>query len=182
MIDGLPAHVLFVHAVVVLVPLAALALVVCAAWPSAARRLGLALPLLALVALAFVPVTTHAGEWLEGHVREGELVERHTSLGDGVLPWAIGLAVVAVGVWWLGRGRSADSQGADSAGRPAASRARLAAVPVRIVAVVLALVVGAGSVVAVYRAGDSGATAAWHDKYSKSSLHHGEGGEDGDGD
>jgi len=57
-IDGLPAHVLLVHFVVVLVPLTALAAVVCAVRPQYARRLGLTLPALGLVSLALVPVTT----------------------------------------------------------------------------------------------------------------------------
>jgi hypothetical protein len=61
-IHGLPAHVLLVHAVVVLIPLSALLVVLSAAWPAARRRIGVASPLLALVNLALVPVTTHAGE------------------------------------------------------------------------------------------------------------------------
>lgn len=95
LINGLPAHVLLVHAVVVLVPLSALMLVICALWPQAARRLGLALPLLALVTLATVPLATQAGEWLERHVDSDPLVRRHAELGDGMLPWALGLFVLA---------------------------------------------------------------------------------------
>ncbi len=37
-VNGIPAHPLVVDAVIVLVPLAALLLVVCAAWPSVMRR------------------------------------------------------------------------------------------------------------------------------------------------
>ena len=54
LVNGLPTHPLFVHGAVVLVPLTALALVVCAAWPGAARRLSWVLPLLGLVTLALV--------------------------------------------------------------------------------------------------------------------------------
>lgn len=68
LINGIPAHVLFVHVVVVLVPLTALCLVLCAVWPSTMRRFGVALPMLALVSLVSVPLTTNAGEWLERHV------------------------------------------------------------------------------------------------------------------
>ncbi|MFF3615296.1 hypothetical protein [Streptomyces sp. NPDC002580] len=57
-VNGLPAHILFVHFVIVLVPLSALALIACAVWPGAARRLGLILPVLTLVTLATVPVST----------------------------------------------------------------------------------------------------------------------------
>ncbi|MCF4136294.1 hypothetical protein L1856_04490 [Streptomyces sp. Tue 6430] len=40
LVNGLPAHVLFVHFVIVLVPLSALAVVAGAIWPGAARRMG----------------------------------------------------------------------------------------------------------------------------------------------
>lgn len=118
-VNGLPAHVLFVHFVIVLVPLSALALVVCAAWPAGARRLGLLLPILALVTLASVPVATHAGEWLEQHVGSNPLVRKHAELGDGLLPWALGLFVISAVVWWTAR-RSAPPRTArrGSHGRP----------------------------------------------------------------
>lgn len=61
LINGIPAHVLLVHVVVILVPLTALALILCAAFPSVMRRFGLALPVLALVSLVSVPLTTEAG-------------------------------------------------------------------------------------------------------------------------
>ncbi|WP_234330490.1 DUF2231 domain-containing protein [Streptomyces acidiscabies] len=103
LINGIPAHVLFVHVVVVLVPLTALALILCAAFPSVMRRFGLALPVLALVSLISVPLTTDAGEWLERHVASDPLVRRHAELGDELLPWAIGLFLVAAAVWWFYR-------------------------------------------------------------------------------
>ncbi|MGW2702732.1 DUF2231 domain-containing protein [Streptomyces sp. NPDC001340] len=167
LINGLPSHVLLVHVVVVLIPLTALALVAAALWPRAARRLGPLLPLLALVALASVPLTTHAGEWLERHVDDDALVRRHTELGDGLLPWALGLFVLAAVVWWTGRRAPAEpGQGGGT---------RWSALPVRIVVGVLSLAVAAGAVVDVYRIGDSGAKAAWHDAYSKTAT----GSEDG---
>ncbi|MEV6841237.1 DUF2231 domain-containing protein [Streptomyces sp. NPDC051133] len=162
LINGLPAHVLFVHVVVVLIPLTALALVTAALWPRAARRLGALLPVLAVVALASVPLTTHAGEWLERHVDDDALVRRHTELGDGLLPWAMGLFVLAAVVWWAGRRAPAE------AGQSGGSR--WSALPVRIVVGVLSVAVAVGAVVDVYRIGDSGAKAAWHDAYSKSAT------------
>ena len=38
-VNGLPAHVLLVHAIVVLLPLSALLLALTALWPAARRRL-----------------------------------------------------------------------------------------------------------------------------------------------
>lgn len=166
-INGLPAHVLLVHVVVVLVPLTALALVVCAVWPAWISRLGLVLPVLALVSLVSVPLTTHAGEWLEHRVNRSALVRRHAELGDGLLPWAVGLFVLAVVFWWFGRKGAGRAASDVDMPRGVVS----VSVPVRLVAAVLSLVIGAGAVVQVYRIGDSGAKAAWGDGYSDASGH-----------
>ncbi|MFF7520943.1 DUF2231 domain-containing protein [Streptomyces pseudovenezuelae] len=163
LVNGLPAHVLLVHFVVVLVPLTALALTVGAIWPNAARRMGVVLPLLALVTLASVPLATGAGEWLEEHVGDNALVRRHAELGDGLLPWALGLFALSALVWWAAR-RTAP------AGPAAPGGTRWSALPVRAAAVVLSLVVAAGAVVDVYRIGDSGAKAAWHDGFSRTAT------------
>ncbi|MFE7855164.1 DUF2231 domain-containing protein [Streptomyces sp. NPDC057403] len=164
LVNGLPAHVLLVHFVVVLVPLTAIAVVASAVWPSVARRMGVVLPVLALVTLASVPLTTSAGEWLEEHVGSDALVRRHAELGDGLLPWALGLFVLAAAVWWTTRRTSPSEQ----TGNRSAS-------VVRIAAAVLSVVVAAGAVVDVYRIGDSGAKAAWHDGYSKTAKGSGDG-------
>lgn len=173
LINGLPAHVLLVHFVVVLVPLTALALVVSAVWTTWIRRLGVALPVLALVTLISVPITTHAGEWLEKHTDSDPLVRRHADLGDGLLPWALGLFVVAVALWWFGRRSIAHSPEGErtSEGRTGAIAL---SVPVRVAAIVLSVVVAAGSVVQVYRIGDSGAKAAWHDGFSAKTASNGD--------
>ncbi|AEM81384.1 DUF2231 domain-containing protein [Streptomyces violaceusniger] len=163
-VNGLPAHVLIVHFVVVLVPLSALAVVVGAIWPSAARRMGVALPLLALVTLACVPLATGAGEWLEKHVDSDALVRRHAELGDGLLPWAVALLVLAAVIWWTAR-RSAAAEAA-SGERTQAVASRYALL-VRVAVAVLCVGVAAGAVVDVHRIGDSGAKAAWHDGFSK---------------
>ena len=63
-IAGLPLHPLLVHAVVVLTPLTALALVLGSVWPAARRRLGIVTPLAALLLIVLVPITVAAGEAL----------------------------------------------------------------------------------------------------------------------
>lgn len=55
-VNGLPAHILLVHAIVVLLPLAALLLVLTALWPAARRRLAGPNAILSLLVLALVPV------------------------------------------------------------------------------------------------------------------------------
>ncbi len=151
--NGLPAHVLLVHLVVVGIPVAALLTVLSALWPAARRRLGLATPVIALLALVSVPVTTHAGEWLQARVYEGysnPLIVRHAELGDELLPWAIGTFVLAVAAWGLPA----------LAARPGAATA-LRSVGVRAGVGVLAVVIGAVATFQVYRIGDAGAKASW---------------------
>lgn len=166
-IHGLPAHVLLVHAVVVLVPLAALLLVLSAIWPAARRRLGWFSPLVALVALVSVPITTHAGEWLRDHVRDTVLVDRHAELGDQLLPFMIGVFLCAVAIWRLERDRPLSIGSRSQGVRPARW-----IVPARRVVAVVALVVSVFTVVQVYRIGDSGARAAWQGRFS-TPAHHG---------
>ncbi|MEU2289206.1 hypothetical protein ABZ614_46370 [Streptomyces sp. NPDC013178] len=83
------------------------------------------------------------------------------ALGDGLLPWAAGLFVLATAVWWTTR-RTTTPQGATDSARSGAV--------VRVAAAVLSVVVAVGAVVDVYRIGDSGAKAAWHDTFSKTAT------------
>ncbi len=173
-IGGLPAHILLVHAVVVLVPLSALLIVLVTVWPAARARLTLSTAIVSVVALISVPLTTDAGEWLERRVQRTDLLRTHIQLGDTMLPWAIGLAVVALAVlarqWHAGRTRSAVAVRAG--GSPGAAHAGSAPQEwggrrVSIGLAVLAVVVAVGSVVTVYEIGDSGARATWQGKFSQ---------------
>lgn len=158
-INGLPAHVLLVHAVLALVPLASLLLLASAWWPAARRRLGIVTPLVALAALASVPVTTHAGNWLLSRVRVTANVQRHAQLGPTLLPWVIALFVAALLTWIVYRlleRRPADRDGS----RPRSTAA------VSIALGLIAVVVSAGTLITIYRIGDSGARAAWTGNFS----------------
>ncbi|MBV9822656.1 MAG: hypothetical protein JO144_10495 [Actinobacteria bacterium] len=153
-VNGVPAHVLLVHAVVVLLPLAALLAVLGAVWPAARRRLGILTPLTALVSVLFIPLTTNAGEWLQEHVPNSELVRRHVRLGDGLLVWP-GLLFVLSAALWL-----ADVAPGRGWRLPAAVVSRAS----RVVGSVLLCAVAVVAVVQVYRIGDSGAKAAWQNR------------------
>jgi predicted membrane protein DUF2231 len=174
LINGLPGHPLFVHGAVVLVPVTALALVICALWLSAARRLSWVLPVLGLITLALVVLTTESGEWLEERVQESAQLEEHAEMGSGLTPWAIALFVLTVAVWLLGRAgprrepeRSGVAESSAEDGAPAVARLA-SSVPMRVAALVIALVVAVGAVIDVYRIGDSGAKAVWHGRLSTS--------------
>jgi hypothetical protein len=178
-INGLPAHVLLVHAVVVLIPLSAVLVVVVAVSPRARRRLDILTAVLAVAALLSVPLTTDAGEWLEHRVPRTPLLRAHAELGDYMLPWAFGLALVAVIVaakqrWWDRRAARAGAAGEpanleihDFGPHPRGGRhARFTDIAVAVLAVVIAV----GSVGTVYRIGDSGARAAWSGQFSQQPL------------
>lgn len=164
---GLPLHPLVVHATVVFVPLAALAVLVSALWPAARRRLGLGTQAVALLALVLVPLSTSTGENLEHSVPRSALVEQHAELADGLLPWMVALVVIAAGLWWLDRrdAQASAPSGSDavtSSGRGVFVGRDRGSVALRVVAAVLAVVAAAGTTVQVIRIGDSGAKAAWH--------------------
>jgi uncharacterized membrane protein len=147
-IFGLPAHPLVVHAVVVLVPLSALAGLVVSVWPAARERYAPLALGVATLALISVPLATHTGEQLEGHVHPSAFVERHTAMADGLLPFVallwLALAVLVL-ARWLRKSREV-------------SWARYLAGAAAVVTVAGA----AASGIQVARIGDSGARAAWH--------------------
>ena len=154
---GLPTHAIVVHATVVLLPLAALVVLLHAFWPAARRRLGVVTPLLAGVALVLVPLATQSGESLEHSVPHSDLIERHAELADGMLPWAIGLFVVAVALWLLDRRRARQVDGSEPRWLP-------------VVVSVLAVVAVAGTVQQIVRVGHAGAQATWNGVVSSSST------------
>jgi hypothetical protein len=159
-VNGLPVHVLVVHAVVVFVPLAALSVLVAAAWPAARRRLGLLPAGIAAVALTLVPVTTAAGEWLKARLPPAPLIEEHAALGDDLLPWSIGVFVLAALLWLYDRFRRRMAE------RVPAGVVR--AIPW--VLLVLSVAAAVGSVVTVVLIGESGARAVWQGTYSTDPL------------
>jgi hypothetical protein len=157
-INGLPAHVLLIHLVVVLVPVAAL-LLVAQAWSRPVRRwAGVGGPLLCLGALVMVPVTTNAGKWFQNHLpaalRNSPAVQRHAHLGGQLLPFVIAMFVLSVAVWVLGR-RTAEAT------EPVVLPPTAGVVWLQVLVAVAATAVAVGALVQTYRIGDSGAQAVW---------------------
>lgn len=146
-INGMPAHVLLVHALVILAPLTAVLEIVCAIWPAVRRGHILWLTvILAAVVAVLTPITTEAGEWLydqsPGHA---PVLEQHAELGDTMIYVAVALLVAAlalVALWFAERG----------------DNARML---FRVGVAVVAVLVGIGAIIQVYRIGDAGARAVW---------------------
>ncbi|MFF1573812.1 hypothetical protein ACFVWR_13780 [Leifsonia sp. NPDC058292] len=157
-VNGLPLHVLLVHFVVVLVPLAALCAVATAAWPAARRRLGIVTPLLALANLILVPVVTDAGAWLQARVPSTPLIEQHATLGLTLYPWTIAVFVFTAlqWAWFLFFDRPSSPR------RPSAVVRRVVLVVLIVVSVGLAV----GSIVDVVLIGEAGSRAIWENSFS----------------
>ena len=114
-VSGLPIHVLVVHAVVVLIPLAVLGAVVIAVWPAARHRYRWPVLGLTAVGTIFVPVATETGDGLEHSLPESALISAHTQLGDQLLPFAAALLLVVAGLAAVDR--VATPTGSGTAGR-----------------------------------------------------------------
>jgi uncharacterized membrane protein len=145
-INGLPAHALLVHFIVVLAPLTAVLAMVSAVWLSARQRLVWLVFALAVVTSILTPLTTQAGEWLENRSGRSALVRAHTELGDTMIYFSVALVVAAVLLAFVhireSRGRSVNT------------------VVLWCIAAVV-IVASAATTVQVYRIGDSGAKAVW---------------------
>ncbi|KTR39223.1 hypothetical protein NS263_11145 [Curtobacterium oceanosedimentum] len=146
---GIPLHPLFVHLTSVAVPVAALTAIVVAVWPRARRWLAVGAPIIGLVALVSVPLATQSGEWLEHREKETALLERHTELADGMLPWSIGVFALLV-LWWAWH-----RYGTERITSSAAVRG------INIIGPVLLIVVGIISMIEVIIIGHAGATSVW---------------------
>lgn len=160
-LGGLPLHTLLVHVTVVIVPAAALAVVLSALWPAARRRLGIVTPALAAVALIAVPFTVNAGKWLYDRVEQTPLAHEHEEMGTTLLPWVIALFVVAVWQWaWHRVERTPASPGTLRSRRGVRTG-------VTVLLMLAVLITAVGSVVTVARIGDSGARAVWTGNFNE---------------
>ena len=141
-INGLPAHVLLVHLVVVLLPLTAAFAVLGSMWPAAQRKLTFLTPVGALGGLIIVLLTTSAGQFFAAQLPVNPRIEYHISLGQQVIYWAAALFVVTAAQWAYFQ----------------------FARPKRWITVVLAVLtvgVAVGTTIQVVLTGDSGAQAVW---------------------
>jgi hypothetical protein len=174
---GLPLHVLLVHAVVVGVPFLSALLVVLAAWPGARRVLWLPTLVGTLLLLGLTFLTIEAGKWLEARVPPTPLIQEHTAQGEDIVPWMIGLAVIAALVSALAiverrqRRDRTDPEVAAARGfvqtvaRPSPARTVVVAL-----LVIAALGVGAGATWTIIRIGEAGSRAVWEGSFSEDPL------------
>jgi len=152
-INGLPAHVLLVHAIVVLAPLTAVLEILCGIFPPVRRRLVWLVLVLALITAGLTPITANAGEWLISLHRDvPAILQTHADRGDKMLYFSIALAVVAIvlAILHVREGR--------------AEKRRMGA---NVAVAILALAVGVSTTIWVYMVGDAGAQSVWGHELSE---------------
>jgi hypothetical protein len=162
--SGLPAHPLFLHVPVILIPIAALAALVLAIRPVLFARHGFWVGLVAVVALGTTNLTMGAGEQLRGdlHLEGPGLIARHAGAADTlriVLVLFTALLLVAVAVFRTA-GPRVTGVGAIDATLQAVRGRSAAGIGLRLGVGVLAVL----CVYSVFHTGDLGAKAVWQNR------------------
>lgn len=146
-ISGLPAHILLVHAIVVLAPLTAVLEILCGFWPAARRNLVWLVLALAGITTVLTPIATEAGEWLKDQRPSvSPILQEHAERGDWMIYFSAAMLVVALALVALHLLEARSDQ----------PRKALA-----IAVAVVTLVVGVSSIVTVVRIGHSGSQSVW---------------------
>jgi hypothetical protein len=177
-INGSPTHALIVHAVVVLVPLSALAALGLVFVPASRRAFGLVSVGVAFVGCVAIPLSFWSGSALRHRVAPSPLIDHHVALAHQLLVIAavFGLSLAAfVVVDIVRRSRSGELNQVEAAvvarqpgllDRPSESGLQLLHRVTAVVLVAMSLL----TAFAVVRVGDSGAKAVWHDRLSNQRL------------
>ncbi len=146
-IGGIPLHPLVVHAAIVLIPLAAIGVMLIAFVPRWRERYGGLVALFALGALVGTLLAKFSGENFQRDLGiTSEKVTTHADLGQKMLYFVIPLFLVAIALWWVGR-REEEHQPYGVG----------LTISLGVVSVIVALAAG----VWVVRVGHSGANAVW---------------------
>jgi uncharacterized membrane protein len=152
---GLPAHPLFVHLPVVLIPLVAIGAVAMACSARVRERLGWVVLGLAIVAGLSTQLAIESGQALQESVQKSSALDRHIAIAESIRPLALLLFLVALAVMLVDRRTKAAwpfRSNAPAAAPPAAARGVLVA---------LTVVVAIATCVRLYQIGDTGAKATW---------------------
>jgi hypothetical protein len=166
---GLPAHPLFVHVPVILIPTTLVAAVALMARPEWFVRYGIALSIASVVAMSSVFLTMQAGGALQSalhlHGEAARLISEHSQSANilAIVYTAFtALVILAFAATRISGGRPTGLAIADRLLSPPAMLTTL-----RVLVVVLALVAGFFT----FRTGDLGAKAVWAGRLQAASRH-----------
>ena len=145
LVFGLPAHPFMVHAAVVLLPLAALGVIIVALSPKLRTKYSSIVVILAAMAAGAMPLASGSGEALARRVDFNEATTQHVNMGETGVGAAVAVLIAALALWWMQWSRG---------GQKATGW-----IPTTVV--VLSIVVAIGATVQVGRIGHSGAKSVW---------------------
>lgn len=167
--SGLPAHPLFVHVPVILIPTTIIAAILFMARPEWFARYGIALAVVSIVAMSSVFLTMQAGAALSHalhlHGEAAELISEHSQAAHilAIVYTAFtAVLIVAFAAMRISGGRPTGLALAD---RPLSSPAVFTAL--RLAVVVLAIIAG----FMTFRTGDLGAKAVWAGRLQAAEAH-----------
>jgi uncharacterized membrane protein len=157
--SGLPAHPLFVHVPVILIPTTIVAAIVFMAKPEWFERYGIALALVSIAAMSSIFLTMQAGgalrDELHLHGRAASLIDEHSQAANILAIVYVAFTAVLIVTFAASRISGGRPTGLAIVDRPLASRTTFNAL--RVLLVVLAI--GGGFM--TFRTGDLGAKAVW---------------------
>jgi hypothetical protein len=184
--SGLPAHPLFLHVPVMLIPIAVLAAIACAIRPAWLHRYGIALAALAVVAMGTLFLTMGAGSALRDALHLGGggagafganspagLIARHSHAAGTLRLLTIAFTAVLILAFAAQRISGGMPTGAGVVDRLLAPRSTV--VSLRVLLVVLSIACG----YSVFKTGDLGAKAVWAGRLSGGAGGFGPGGAPG---
>jgi hypothetical protein len=150
---GIPAHPLYIHAAVVLVPLLVVAAVLYAVWPGSRRHIRWPLIVFALSAPGATYFAKESGESFSANQafqspEMKKVIAEHAGYADTLFLLVLGLAVVALALAFV----VPVNGGKARINAPAAAHWALAG---------LAIVLSAASMYYVFQTGDTGAKMVW---------------------
>jgi uncharacterized membrane protein len=152
---GLPAHPLFVHVPVVLIPLVAIGAIAIACSASVRDRYGWLVLWIGVVAGGSTQLAIESGKALRRSVPRSAELQRHVHIAESIRPLILLLFLIALGIMLFDR-RARGAWPFTGAG----SQSSMKALP-RAGVVALTVIVAVGTNVRLFQIGDSGAKATW---------------------
>jgi hypothetical protein len=167
---GLPAHPLFVHVPVVLIPATIFAALACMVRTDWFSRYGIALAVVSIAAMSSLFLTMQAGGALVGALhltgRAAQLISQHSQAAHILAFVYVAFTAIVIITFAAQRISGGMATGLTIVDRLLAPRAMFTAL--RVVLVLLAL----GSAVMVFRVGDLGAKAVWQGRIQAAQAAH----------
>jgi hypothetical protein len=151
---GLPAHPLFVHLPVVLIPLVGIGAIAMACSARARERYGWLVLAVAIVAGISAQLAIGSGEQLKHSVPKSAALTRHVHIASSVRPLILLLFLIALAIMLLDRRSVGAWPFTRASSSPIGKLTRGALI-------VVTVVVAVGTNVRLFQIGDSGAKATW---------------------